>query len=706
MKKKTSLIIIILLLSLASTIVTNPVEEVQSEEQGTPKYGGTLRVTYCNPLYVPWSLNPLVDWEVIITPNGEAMFNSLLRWNGTKVISDLAQSWEISEDGLNYTFHLYQNITWHDGLPFNASDIEYSFDTALFNPDAANYWKDASLAGCNITSIEILDTFTVIFRLGKIFPEFLDSVWVPIIPCHLYEGTDLRTNLYNTHPVGTGPFTFVEWAPGINLTLQANEMYFRGRPYLDRIFIKWDIPREELTNSLMNNTLDVVPGLVDPYRMTDLEKIHGITTISSVQSGFFYAGFNLDHSILNDIAVRKALSHAVNKTHIIEDVYLGYAEPASSPISPAWSSWCNPNVTKYDYNPSLAESLLDQAGYLRDSETGVRFNLTIKALYTSFASARIVADGWTEIGVNTTVVSINDVNEFSNEINNKREFDVAMGGFAGPGPYFGALYLLWHSGEWLNAWNYSSDRVDHLLEEALITIDENTRRDMLNELQEILSNDIPVIFTIHQIRLTGYNNDFHGFSFGSDQGLEVSAYSLEKVWYDPTLSGQGKSPLHVRFIDSLNRTAGYLNETFPIVAQIPDSTYEPTTETVKIRSPDGKYTIELFGTGNGSYSLEIVNVALDYKYVNVPAGYIHENETKQYYVYVYPDGTMDFFDPQIDLVKDNVIDIFDLVTVAMAYGSTSNDPSWNVIADIVRDDVIDIFDLVAIALNYGKEWTH
>jgi len=290
--------------------------------------------------------------------------------------------------------------------------------------------------------------------------------------------------------------------------------------------------------------------------------------------------------------------------------------------------------------------------------------------------------------------------QFRNDIFVTHDFDLTVYSITiGNDPY--VLYYLWHTGEAANDWNYSNDRVDYLLEQGMITLDQGTRKQIYDEVQEILAEQVPNVFLYHRMRRTIYNNDFHGF-VSEINVMPIGPYSLEKVWYDPTLSGQGKSPVKVCFIDEQGRRTGFFNGS--IVEQIPNSTYDEEFNMVKIRSPSGNYTIEVIGTGNGTYSLEIVNVALDYKYTEIPLNTIHINQTRTYLVQVFFDGKMKIWDPLLDIYEDWKIDIRDIAAVAISYGSYPSHPKWNKAVDIYEDDKIDIRDIAMVARQYGKLW--
>jgi peptide/nickel transport system substrate-binding protein len=703
-------VLIIMILSVAPNIAANyPIDGkpkyegfnqtrfLQEGNQTIPKYGGTLRIGRSR-YYTPDTLNPLISLEKFYF-NYYPVFNSLLRYseNGT-LLPDLAEEYEVLEDGLSYAFHISQNVSWHDGAEFNTSDIKFTFDTIYNDPEVDYRWKDYYAYGINST--EILNASTIVFHLNESlgsFPFYLP--YVPILPRHIYEGTDLATNPANEEPVGTGPFKFTAWTPKTNLTVEANEGYFRGRPYLDRVTYDWDFGNLELTDALKNNVIDLTVG-VDPGRIDELENTIGTTVTHNEQASFSFVGLNMNNPILNNSSVRKAMAHAINRTRIVWEAYYGHATPASGPLPPSLSNWYNPNVTGYDYNQTLAEEVLDQAC---PRNPDWRFDLTVKSFGGNpwiENAAYSVVEGFRAVGINATV-------QFCNVWDSvyAGDFDAAIIGWAYDAFSPDDLYSLFRTGALGNWWNYSNPELDLLLDEGRSSLNDTERKTLFSEAEEMIAADLPSLFLFHSHHARGFNNDFHGGVSEPFIQLPLTTYFLENTWYDPTLSGEGNCPMLVSFIDSLGRRTGYDAETGEAVAQIPESSYsglDSDPQLVKISSPSGNYTIELYGTGNGSYSLEIVNLALGYKHTDLPTSNIRVNQTKKYYVQVFSDGSMSVFDCSVDINSDLAINILDAITLSNVFLTTPSSPNWNPNADINSDDAVNILDAITLS-NYFLE---
>jgi len=185
----------------------------------------------------------------------------------------------------------------------------------------------------------------------------------------------------------------------------------------------------------------------------------------------------------------------------------------------------------------------------------------------------------------------------------------------------------------------------------------------------------------------------------------MDSFVLEKVWYEPTVSGEGNCPYGVRFIDDEGNITGYYNG--ESLEQIPNSSYsgvDSDPQLVKIRLASGNYTVELEGIENGTYDLEIVNIALNYKHVYTMSGTIHEGEVRQFYLYIFPDGSIEVFDPKRDINNDLIVNMRDIGNCCSLFMSHSGHPDWNPEADIDGNEVINMRDISLVCSDFQKKW--
>src|SRR6266566_601330 len=270
------------------------------------------------------SLNPLVATDGQSYIAEWPMFDSLLELDqNLNVRPLLAESWEVSRDGLTYTFKLKKGVRWHDGKPFTAR-----------------------------------------FRLRYPYGAFLAVLVNPragIIPEHLLKGVDLNTAEFNRKPVGTGPFRFVEWRRGERLVMEANAQYHGGRPALDRLIYRVIPDAVVLLQELRAGGVDFIesPPLTEVAR---LKQTQGLQVLVADNTSYNYLGYRQDLPPFDDMRVRRAFYHAVDSGTLIRQVLQGYAAPATGQFPP--SSWAfDPSVKGYPFDPARAKALLAEAGW-------------------------------------------------------------------------------------------------------------------------------------------------------------------------------------------------------------------------------------------------------------------------------------------------------------------------------------------------------
>ncbi|MFC1803628.1 ABC transporter substrate-binding protein [Thermoproteota archaeon] len=501
------------------------------EEWGIePKYGGTL---ICRIYREPKHFNPNYEY-VPADESYQNVFNRLVRIDqiSLEIVPDIALSWIISDDFKTYTFTLAE-ANWHDGEPFTSADVKWSYDDVLNRK--GYYFEELD----HIEEIETPDDRTVTFRLERADNAFLYTIAFNrgpvILPKHLYEGTDPLTNPYNLDPIGTGPFKFVRWIKGSHIEYEANLDYFKGRPYLDKIFNRYISSDSAYLLALKSGEVHVALASEPPFSaLPDLEQDPNIDIGVIPASIILHVGFNLLREPYNDIRVRQAIAHAVDVETINDLAYLGfnhenpfaYGEVGFLP----WSF--NPNAKMPEYNIEEANRILDDAGYTRGSD-GVRWtaNLVVFTWAESAIVAEILKDSLAKIGIEVEI-DVYEFTTYSEIVIQNRDYDLTIaGGTQGPDPdrmdaHFG-------TGGFRNSMNYSSPEVDALLTEgtAALTIEE--RKPKYWEIQEILIEDLPRVNFVVYMYPYPHNNEYQGFWYQTPYHSLSGGYSrLDLVWWE------------------------------------------------------------------------------------------------------------------------------------------------------------------------------
>ncbi|HLR45663.1 MAG TPA: ABC transporter substrate-binding protein, partial [Deinococcales bacterium] len=290
------------------------------------------------------------------------IYSGLVRYEpGTiDLMPDLAESWETSEDGLTWTFHLRDDVHWHKGYgKLTAQDVVDSFEY-MRDPDSSSRW--ASELGV-IDEISAPDDTTVVFTLHRPSAAFLHTVSA------FRQGLILNMQAledfgdeYGRNPVGTGAYTFENWVPGVEVELKANPDFYLGEPEVETAtFVV--IPDENVRMmALQRGEVDIALGLQNPEIYAQLLEVEGINSGEVTSSTVHGIGFNTRMEPFDDVRVRRALLHALDREAIAEVIWGGLAEPAYSDLAPPYLGH-NPDVPRYEYDPELARELLAEAGY-------------------------------------------------------------------------------------------------------------------------------------------------------------------------------------------------------------------------------------------------------------------------------------------------------------------------------------------------------
>ncbi|MGH7395101.1 MAG: peptide-binding protein, partial [Candidatus Methylomirabilales bacterium] len=373
-----------LVLALAGCGGDDPSAEAPRAVTGPPAHGDTIVEASIGDIS---GLIPNITSDGASHSVGSQIYDGLVRADrDLSLTGELAESWDISKDERTITFHLKQGVRWHDGAPFTARDVEFTY-RYMRDPKTPTAYAEDFL---QVASTEVVDPYTFRVRYEKPYAPALLSWALWVLPAHLLEGpwrqgVDLRTTPQNRHPIGTGPFRFQEWKTQEKVVLLANPDYHRGRPYLDRVVLRIIPDSATIFLELKSRNVDMA-GLTPLQfrRQTDYPAFtRFFEKYRYLSNSYAYLGFNLKDPRFADRAVRRALAHAIDKREIIEGVLLGLAQEAVGPYKPGtW--WYTEAVQTFPYDPDRAKTLLHEAGWRdRDGDgilekDGKPFRFTIR----------------------------------------------------------------------------------------------------------------------------------------------------------------------------------------------------------------------------------------------------------------------------------------------------------------------------------------
>ncbi|MBO3801152.1 MAG: ABC transporter substrate-binding protein [Thermoproteota archaeon] len=518
----------------------------------TPKLGGTLVVIQVGD---PKSFNPDAQVDDMGFPIFQNLFDKLVTLDiDYNIIPDLAYKWDVSSDGLIYTFYLYKNATWHDGVPVTAWDVKWTFETINKSKGIAYSWIKAS----NIKSIDVVDNYTVRFVLKQPFAAFLSFLaWYGtfVMPKHIYQNFSDWMDPKNAalqKPIGSGPFKFVEWVKGDHVTLEANDNYFKGRPYLDKLVFKIIPDANTALSSFLAGEGDVLAVRPPFSEIPKLNSTSGVIVIMRPVPSRWYLGFNLLRYPFNDKTLRLAIAYAINRTYIVEKALYNYGFPAEGGYVPAIKWAFNPNAKLPEYNVSLANKLLDEAGYKLGSD-GIRVTpngtkLSIK--YTYFTTGPeteaigvIIKEQLKKIGIDVTLEGL-EIGTWEQKVVRERNFDIALcDGFEGPDP--DNMRSRFALGAYLNFANYSNVEYLKLLENASTTTNFETRKELYWKAQEVFVQDLAYLPLVDLVAFYIWKKEFHGLPWESSGKVNYNSYAI--TWWE---KGKSIEPEYITFLKS------------------------------------------------------------------------------------------------------------------------------------------------------------
>lgn len=465
------------------------------------------------------------------------IYNGLIKYDkDLKLVGDLAESYQVSPDGLTITFTLRKNVTWHDGKPFTSRDVLYTYRVIIDPKTPTAYSEDFK----QVAAVTAPDVHTVVVRYAKPYAPSLASWGVAILPSHLLAGQDITRSPLSRQPVGTGPFRFKEWVAGQKIVLEANKDYFEGRPYLDRYVFRLIPDTSTMYMELKAGGVDQM-GLtpVQFARQTDTPRFKAaFNKYRYPSNGYLYLGYNLRHPLFKDVRVRRAMTAAINKDELIQGVLFGMGQKANGPMIPGrWAH--NPNVKDIPFDPAYAQQLLAEAGwrlgddgFLQKDGKPLRFTiLTNQGNQQRLMTAQIIQQRLKQVGVDVQI-RIVEWAAFLKEFIDKGNFEVVL--LAWMTSQDPDMYDIWHSsktkpGE-LNFIGYNNPEVDRLLEEGRSTFDSMKRKKAYYRIQEILAEEQPYTFLYVPDALPVVSSRIHGIE-PAPAGI---GHNLIK-WYVPKL---------------------------------------------------------------------------------------------------------------------------------------------------------------------------
>jgi len=504
-----------------------------SEEGGVPACGDTIIEASIGDAS---RLNPVLATDSASGDINALVFNGLVKYDrNIKLVGDLAQSWEVSSDGLIITFHLRKGVKWHDGEDFTSSDVRFTYERLIDPKVKTPYFSDFE----KVKKIETPDSWTVRVFYKEPFAPALESWGMGIIPRHILENGDFNKSLFNRHPIGTGPYIFKKWSTMEKIVLESNPNYFEGRPYIDRYVYRIIPDLSVQFSELLKGTIDSM-GLASDQYVKESETLpakYGVNLYRHpALNSYTYLGFNLLSPLFQDKKVRQAISCAINKKEIVETVLQGFGRPITGPYPPTFWAY-NSKLKDYTYDLDKARRLLESAGWKDKDGDGILEKESMPFEFTIITNqgnkerelcATIIQEKLSKIGIKVKI-RILEWSTFVHEYVDKKKFDaVVLGWSLSLDP---DQFSIWHSSQIKKGYNfisYKNKEVDRLLEEGRRIFAPEKRKKIYHRFHEILAEEQPYCFLYVRDALPAIHGRFKGIKV---EPLGIS-YNFIK-WFVP-----------------------------------------------------------------------------------------------------------------------------------------------------------------------------
>lgn len=452
------------------------------------------------------SLDPVESTSFEAIKCADWSFDGLVRFDGNshKIIPALAESWTISDDGLTWTFKLRKGVKFHDGTPFNADAVVFSFERQ--RDKSSPYWDkrfarwSAKFGAIKLT--EKVDDYTVKVHLDAPSPTLLVNLAFYI--GYIVSPTAVKKDKdgFRQNPVGTGYFKFVKWVKDDYIEYEANKDYWDGPPKVDRLIVKIIPDNEVRLLALKKGEIHFAYGIPYPHfqeidKSTDL-KLYRTTTL-----GISYLAMNVEKKPFDNLKVRQAVNHAINKERLFKTVFFGFGDVASQTIPPSWWGH-NPKIPQVEYSPEKAKQLLVEAGYPDGVETDL-ISWTNPRPYCPSPRdmVALVKSDLEKVGIKVNIKMMRW--KSFRDLRGKGHYQMTMGGWiSGTLDPDGILYALFHSRyaraeNSLNLARIKDPTIDKLMQDARSTYNQEERDKLYQEAAMEIYKASPDVFVVHPV---------------------------------------------------------------------------------------------------------------------------------------------------------------------------------------------------------------
>ena len=529
---------VLLLIFFFVFIMMAPQAGAEQKTDGKPDGGALNYGEYGRPT----TLDPITSNDMISMRITELIFNGLVGINERQeIVPELAERWEMSEDGKFYTFYLRQDVTWHpkegeEPVPFTAEDVIFTYNI-MMHPKTITSMK---VRYEFIESVVKTDDFTVQFTLKRPILNALAKFSFKVIPKHGPANQEFlsREDPFAQKPIGTGPYMLKNITADREVILVANENYFKGRPHINKFAARPFADQNIMSQALLFNAIDMIV-LVNHRDIPQIQgdKRYVLQPYNALSYSFF--GYNIRNPLLADKRVRKAFTYAVNRQEMLDSFFQGQGTIISGPFAPG--SWAyNLDVQPLDFDPEKAIELLNEAGFVKGDDgimvkDGQKLSLTLKVPIAKESEAvkRVVLafkNYLNKVGVDIEG-EFKEWLSWKEDVFLNHDFDIIFASWVFDDS--ADISSLFHSAEigpWKNNFGaYSNPEIDSLIVESKLTLDHEKRRTINRKLHAIIADESPYTFLWTLTNYAAFNKKLrrvaiHPYKF----------FSFADDWFIPT----------------------------------------------------------------------------------------------------------------------------------------------------------------------------
>ena len=422
----------------------------------------------------------------------------------------LAESWEVSPDELTWKFRLRQGVTFHDGSPFTAEDVVYSY-RRIIDEQLANVDKFSA-----ITDVSAPDPATVRITVAQPTPNLLTNLG-GFKGMAIVSRANIESGQIATHPVGTGPFSFVGQTSGDSITLTANPDYWGGEPPISGVTFRFISEPSTALSALQAGEVDWTDS-VPPQRVAQLRDDNSLQLALTPSNDYWYLALNTAREPWNDVRVRQAIAYGIDRDAIVQATSYGTAA-ANQLAIPEGNPWYTAYDT-YSYDIDKAESLLEEAGAAPQT-----LDMLVTSEYPeTVTAAQIIADNLAPLGISVSIRTVDFATWLDEQ--NTGNFDMLMMGWLGnidPDDFY---YAQHHTDGTSNAQKFSDPEVDRLLDAGRVETDRDARQDDYAQAATLIADEVSYIYLYNPSVIQAWNTDLSGYEARRDGAVRFRTADL------------------------------------------------------------------------------------------------------------------------------------------------------------------------------------